>query len=351
MWLRSVRSALVLSTDVFVVLGYVLVVELLFSNLMVLPQTVRALLGLPLVFFLPGYALLMVLFPGRASRSRLRIHGAVAASPLTTGSTDVRAGLTWVDRFVLSFGTSIALLPVLGLGLSISGLGFAPETIVNTLGVLTVGGVLLGSVRRLQLPPEERFYVPVLDWLDEYSTALFDADTPLDAVLNVVLVFLVVVSISTLAYGVVAMSSAESYSEITLLQETGDGEFVASGYPREFTVGQGQQLVVGIDNYEGEQVTYTVVSEFQRVGPNGQILERDSAGQFTVSVEAGGSKRVTHTATPDLSGEDVKLVYYLYRTTPPDNPSPESAYRSVHIWVDVAGPGTAGADAGGEGTA
>lgn len=343
----TVRSVLELSTDVLFVVGYVVIVKLVFSNLVSLPPTARALLGLPFVFFLPGYALLMLLFPGGTSRWYLRGPTKGIAAPISSRS--LPPGLDWGERVALSFGTSIALLPVLGTGLAVAGLGYTAEIVVTTLGAVIVGGTLLGGVRRLQLGPDERFRVPVLLWLDEYSAALFDADTRLDAALNVLIVCLVVASLSTLAYGVVATSSAESYTQMSLLQETDQGEFVTSGYPREFTAGEGQQLYVGIDNYEGEQTRYTVVAEFQRTSANGQdILERDHAGRFTVSIDAGGSDRIAHTATPELTGENVKLVYYLYRGDAPDTPTSDSAYRSVYIWVDVVEPEAGGGGAGGE---
>ena len=42
-----------------------------------------------------------------------------------------------------------------------------------------------------------------------------------------------------------------------------------------------------------------------------------------------------YTVTPTLTGERLRLVYLLYRGDAPATPSAESAYREVHLWVNV----------------
>ncbi|CAD7776854.1 hypothetical protein FHEFKHOI_02017 [Candidatus Methanoperedenaceae archaeon GB50] len=69
---------------------------------------IRMLLGLPLVLFLPGYSLIAVLFPRRDD-------------------------LSVIERIALSFGLSIAVVPLLGLALNYTPLGIRLSPVLITL--------------------------------------------------------------------------------------------------------------------------------------------------------------------------------------------------------------------------
>ena len=58
--------------------------------------TIRVILGLPFILFIPGYILIFALFPCR--------------------KTD--QGIDIIERIALSFGLSIAVVPLIGLGLN-----------------------------------------------------------------------------------------------------------------------------------------------------------------------------------------------------------------------------------------
>jgi uncharacterized membrane protein len=48
--------------------------------------------------------------------------------------------------------------------------------------------------------------------------------------------------------------------------------------------------------------------------------------------------------TPRTTGERLRLQYLLYLDDPPENPTAENAYRSVHHWVNVTESSSASAD-------
>lgn len=339
---ESVSSILGLPLDIVLVGGFVLFFEL-FSFLGPYVGTLgvlQALLALPFVFFLPGYALLSVLFP----RDR---HPAEDRTRWMFGGS---GGLRWGERVVLSFGTSLVLLPPLGLLLGVSGLGYAPVTVVNSLTVVILAGLVLGGVRRAGIPRTERYQIPVGSWREELADARV-ATTPLEGLLNLVIVVVLAAAIVTLALAFVAPPAAESYSGFTLLAENGQGELVASGYPETLVAGENYEYAVGIENFEGATTSYAVVAELQRVRSvdgNLVVVQRERVAAFQTTL--GADERVVERTTvrPELVGEELRLVYYLYTDEPPAQPNDRSAYRSVFVWVTVAETAAgAGGDAAG----
>ena len=95
---------------------------------------VRIILGLPLVLFLPGYALIAALFPRKDD-------------------------LDGIERIALSFGLSIAITPLLGLALNYTPFGIRLTPILIVLSVFTISFAIGAYVRRSWIPEEDRFVV------------------------------------------------------------------------------------------------------------------------------------------------------------------------------------------------
>ena len=87
---------------------------------------VRVVLGLVLVLFLPGYSLIAALFPGR----------------------DDLGGAGWI---ALSFGLSIAVVPLLGLALNYTPFGIRLVPVLVGLSVFAVLVAGIAGVRRCEL--------------------------------------------------------------------------------------------------------------------------------------------------------------------------------------------------------
>lgn len=112
-------------------------------------------------------------------------------------------------------------------------------------------------------------------------------------------------------------------------------------------------MVVGISSHEHQTREYTLVVELQNVDRNraGTASTNDTSGAGTVSMSVLESAELArfdpkvshdetwtlkHDVTPTLSGENLRLTYFLYRGSPPDEPSVANAYREVHLWVNVS---------------
>jgi uncharacterized membrane protein len=306
----------------------------------------RALFGLPLLFFFPGYAIVAALYP--ASSPRKSETGAAAGpgwspstatfgahvSPLRRSHGD-RIG--WRARLALSFGVSVAVLPFLGLVLGASGVGFGQRPAILGLGSVVVAGLAVAVVRRSRLPESERFHPPTNRYLLRRTGNRFNGGSLVDSSLNVVLAALVLISILGVGYTAATPNNAESYTSVALLTETNSGELVANGYPETLDE-SAEPLVLEIENLEGERIDYVVLVELQRVtraDGSLSVEERSRVDRLTPTVSAGDTWTDRHTVEPSLEGEDLRLVYYLYTEEAPETPSAESAYRTVHIWVDA----------------
>lgn len=104
----------------------------------------RPVLGLALVGFLPGYAVVAALFPDRPSRWD---GGRGQATDEGRG-----APLPLVERVVVSVGVSVTLVALLGIGLSAAGAGLRFRWILSALPGLTVAACGLAAWRRYRGP-------------------------------------------------------------------------------------------------------------------------------------------------------------------------------------------------------
>ena len=92
-----------------------------------------------LVLFLPGYSLIAALFP----------------------RTD---DLDGIERIALSFGLSIAVVPLIGLGLNYTPLGSWLVPVLLGLSLFTVLLTLIAYILRAWISEAERFVVAVDGW-------------------------------------------------------------------------------------------------------------------------------------------------------------------------------------------
>lgn len=328
-----------------VVLYVAAVTAIVLSGASVVGGPLRVLVGLPLLLFLPGYALLAVLYPGR----RRDPAAGTTTGETVAGYTGVfdREGLTWGERAAISVGVSMALLPLLAVLLSVAQIPLDPVPITLSLGAVTVLGAIVGALRRLQLPPAERLRLPTHRWSAELRAATLEAPSWAAALLNVVLLLAIVAAVTGLAYGLVAPPAGPDYTEAALLTEQGN-ELVAGNYTTEFSRGESATTVLTLQNQEGGPRSYTVAVVLERVrgsGGNFAVVERRELKRFTMNVPEGVTARRPVTVTPRMLGENLRLSYYVYAGDAPKNPSPEGANKHLYIWVDVGRGGSGNSSA------
>lgn len=314
---------------------------------------IRVAFGLPFVLFLPGYAFVAALFPEEGESPTAGQSGTDAGAATTAaddGDGDEglfetwsdRSGIDGIERVALSFGLSIAIVPLIGLALNFTPWGIRLVPVAVSVSAFTLGCAAVAARRRQELPPDDRFRVPYRAWLDDARDELFDPDDRTDAALNVLLAASILLAVGSVGYAVAVPPQGEQFTEFYLLTEDEDGELVAAGYPENLTLGEPASVVVGVGNREYEAVEYTVVVQLQNVSTEDNetvVRDRTELDRFQTTLEHNETRHERHRVTPTTSGEDLRLQYLLYRGEPPANPTADDAYRDLHLWVDVRAPG------------
>ncbi len=271
---------------------------------------------------IPGYATIAVLFP---------------ESDIDTETETETIETTRIDSFeriVLSIPLSLIIVATVGLILSFSPLGFTLGSVLLTLCLFTIISLITAHFRRRTIG-EEAAYTPTVE-ITSLRTALSDridvsylSYQSASVITAIVLIFTVIAGVG---YLFTTPGQGEAYTELYVLNTSGDE------YPQNMTVNEPEQLRIGISNHEHHSVRYTLISELQRVNTsNGQrrITERQQLGEHSLSINSTQTWEREDRFRPRLQGERLRLIYYLYQSSPPQTPTTETATQEVHIWVNV----------------
>jgi len=259
----------------------------LIATILLFPENpVRIVLGIPFVLFFPGYALITALIPKKE-------------------------GMSGIERLALSFGLSIALVILTGLGLNYTPFGIRLNPIMFSMaGVILVLSVI-AWLRMRRLPLEERFEVSY-----NLSIAFWKTGSLWDKVLSVILVIAVLGSIGAVAYTIARPKPGEEFTEFYILGAEGK----AADYPSRITRGDTATVTGGIVNNFQETNTYRI-----EISVDGT----KSSGAGPIELAPEGKWEGALSFTPQATGENQKVEFRLFKNTEAE------ASESLHIWVDV----------------
>jgi uncharacterized membrane protein len=253
---------------------------------------VRIIVGLPLVLFLPGYSLIAVLFPRRDD-------------------------LDSIERVALSFGLSIAVVPLIGLALNYTPLGIRLSPVLISLSVFTIALALGAYLRRYKLPEEDRFTVEFGIAFSNLKDSFTAADSKLDRILSVILVIAIVLAIAMVVYVIVTPKQGEKFTEFYILGPGGK----AADYPTNLNVGEEGEVIIGTVNHEYVTVTYDIEVK----------LEEESIWRERFELVHNETRERPFTFSATKAGENQKLEFLLFK----EGVNETEPYRSLHLWVDV----------------
>ena len=252
----------------------------------------RTILGLPAVLFLPGYALVAALFPRK---------------------NDLDA----IERIALGFGLSIAVVPLIGLGLNFTPWGIRLVPIIISLTLFIFIMVLIAHSRRLQIRENEKFEVHFEKIFDSLKSEIFAKNqNRIDRILTGVLLISIILSIFMLVYVIVTPKQGEKYTEFYLLGPGGKAE----GYPSNLTAGNTESVIVGVANHEYATVNYTLKVKIKEEVLNEQHIQIVHNQTWEKPIKF----------TPVSQGNSLKLDFLLYKENNFTIP-----YRDTHLWVNV----------------
>ncbi len=254
-------------------------------------SVVRVVLGLFFVLFFPGYVLISALFPEKDD-------------------------LDGIERFALSFGLSIAVVPLIGLALNFTPWGIRLFPILVSL----IGFVFLMSFvayfRRNNVPEVDRFLVAF-----EFGFSKEGGYSRLDKALTIILVLSILVAVFALVYVIVTPKKGERFTEFYVL---GPGR-MAEGYPSNMSLGDTSSLVVGVVNHEYEVVRYDLVVTLE----GGSLFSLEEEG-FGFDLGHNETREIDFVFEPQQRGRDMRLEFLLYK-----NQNFTGPYRDLHLWVSV----------------
>ncbi|WP_306059810.1 DUF1616 domain-containing protein [Natronococcus wangiae] len=359
LWLLLPRPLRRLPADLVAVLAVTALVNVAVFAPLIRETSLRVPLGLAFALFVPGYVFVAALFP-EAGESPTADQPDDADEDELFADALFRSGIDGIERVALAFGLSIAIVPLIGLALNFTPWGIRLTPIMVSLSGFTIGATAVAAHRRWELPAEERFQVPYREWYWAGRTELLEPETRLDGALNVMLVLSIVLAVGVVGFAVVSPPQGEQFSAIYVLTEDDDGELVADGYPTEFTQGESEEIVVGVDNHEHETTDYTVVVLEQETEtvvnesatgspPDGNetagndtpvnetvVTDQRELDRFETTLEHNESWHHTYELEPTMVGDDVRIVWLLYPDEAvPDEPSIDDTEYHVHLWIDV----------------
>ena len=273
---------------------------------------VRVPLGLLMVLFVPGYTLIAALFP-------------------KIGDLD------GIERTALSFGLSIAVVPLIGLGLNYTPWGIRLIPVVVSLAIFTVAMAAAAYWRRMNLQAEERFAIHFKETMNSLKTEISaDDKSRLDKALTIILIITIIISIAALVYVIVTPKQGEKFTEFYILGPGGK----AYDYPTSVRAGNSSTVIVGVVNHEYTLVNYTMSISLNNTHINNTTLKDNFRDDFNLiypilsmnlalphneTWEKPVSYVINHT------GHSQKLEFLLYKEGNLTSP-----YRDLHLWVNVS---------------
>ena len=133
--------------------------------------TIRIILGLPFLLFIPGYLLSFAIFPLRKNKK----------------------DIDTIERIALGFALSLAIIPIIGLGLNYTSWGLQLEPILFSLQVFIFGVGAIALYRWYRIPPQERI-------IKSFTVFIPKMKKNLDTVLTLILVVSIIIAPASLIY-------------------------------------------------------------------------------------------------------------------------------------------------------
>lgn len=276
----------------------------------------RIILSLPMVLFIPGYCLIAALFPKK-------------------GDIDIP------ERIMLSIGLSIAVGPLIGLGLNFTMWGIRLEPIVLSLTLFSWIMVLVAKYRRAILLPEEQFSLQ----FSKIPSGIQNVVLPrggkkIGRLLNSILAVVAIVAIITTAFVIAFPKQGERFSEFYILGENQR----ASDYPDQVIAGKTYPLYIGVGNQESRTVVYTIETwsllvEFDNVTNTSHLVTMDLMDRLPLVLAQNETQLTPYDLSMKRPGYN-RVEFLLFNETIPDlavtgNDRINASYRQVHLWVTV----------------
>jgi uncharacterized membrane protein len=276
------------SLDLFLIIIATLISLLSILNLISSNTVIRPVLGILLILFLPGYAIVSVIFPKKDYINSIERLGLSFAFPLI--------GLS-VIIFISNFTNIVISL----------------KTLTITIATFTLIMVLIGYIRRMRVTDEDRFYVNFCGFLITIINK-YKRESKNRKIITIISIIVIILVISSAVY-IFYKPNHIGKTDFNLLSPGGN----ASVYPTNLTVGQNGSVILEIVNNEFKTVNYQMV-----VTSNGTFISQEN-----LTLTNGERNNINYTFTAGSAGYK-KIEFLLYKL--PDN---TTVYKSQEIYVNM----------------
>ena len=273
---------------------------------------VRIIVGLPFLLFFPGYTLVMALFIKRE-------------------------GMDGIELAALSFGMSVAIVALIGMGLNYTPAGIRVDSVLYSVAGFVFVMSVIGTVRRIRLlntgTVTAKFSLKFPGW----------EGGPLNKALSILLVISILGTIGMLGYALAVPKTGELFSEYYILGPGGK----AQEYPVEFTTVNDQitgvkyntgtidardkwgKVTVGIVNHEQQKVVYSIQTKIDNelvgISYGGAIVDR--IGPIELRQGQRWEQEIGFAPQHVGDGQKLELLLFKDNSTVPEN--------SVYLWINA----------------
>jgi len=276
----------------------------------------RIVLSLPVVLFIPGYCIIAALYPKNRD-------------------------IELIERIALSFGLSIAVVPLIGFGLNFTPWGIRLDPLVISLSVFTLVMVLAAHHQRVLLPIDERFSIKFSEISGAVKNELFpDRGNRFDRLLNAILYLVIITAILITIFVFTTPKEGERYTEFFVLDENR----TTTHYPFLVNTSQNYPIYIGVKNHEHRDITYTIETwmisaEFNNMTNTSQIVAMDPSDRLSFTLIDNETAIIPYTMSVKRTGYN-RLEFLLFNESVPDfkvtgSDRINESYRDLHLWVTV----------------
>ncbi|MGV8108441.1 DUF1616 domain-containing protein [Methanospirillum sp.] len=274
--------------------------------------------GLPFCLFIPGYLLVVTLFPSNGE-------------------------IEWIERVALSFGLSIAIVPLMGVFLNYTPFGVRIIPILVFTFFFSIFMIGMAAYRRVKLSEENQLEIPIFQIINEIKKTFFPNDNSLFFRIIFIIQFIALVLIILTTICLIFLPhDGEHFTDFYILGENGK----SADFPVHFWAGTNQTIIIGIGNHEDRNMSYEgkVFGFYQEtVNKTNISIIYYSIPLGSFSIQIPDNETVEFPFTFIINDMKINRIEFLLY----DHPTQKNglnfthsdklynSYRDLHLWVQV----------------
>jgi uncharacterized membrane protein len=282
----------------------------------------RIIFSAPVIFFIPGYILIIALFPTR----------------------DTSESISFLTRMVLSLGFSIVIVSLIGFCLNFTSWGLRLESIIISICIFIICLGIIAIYRWFKTPVGERFFIT-------FDISRLSSKNKLEKVLTVLIILSIIITGLISIYLVVTPKIGEKFTSFFILNKDRN----ITNYPMTLSKSEEEVITIGISNHEYEVINYTVEIWLIEEEKNSSIIknmwvfDKISVLLNHTELEIGNTLKIQWLSNYSFSINKTgsfKLMFLLYKYPTNDyikdinyadiyEDKIKNSYRETHIWINI----------------